>query len=41
MWKEAAVLCFPGNKNVLGAAEVMGVMRETFSIPLLLTLHVT
>ena len=32
-WKEAIVLCFPGNKNVLGAAEVVGLMRIILHSP--------
>lgn len=32
-WKKAEVLGFPGNKNVLGAAEVIGLMGNILHTP--------
>lgn len=32
-WEETAVLCFPGSKNFLSAADVMGLMRNIFYSP--------
>lgn len=32
-WEETAVLCFPGSKNFLSAADAMGLMRNIFYSP--------